>query len=147
MHLHLFSLCMCVCMCVCTCVCMHVCMRVYRCTYGNNWQELVLYFYHVGSCDQTQDFRLGGKCLYPLSHFTGLWTLKEQVFYCQSQQYILTEKNHSKVQDRILLSYRELLSETKASNKHMTRPRDQRRDSLVQQFSTILTLRHFNKFS
>lgn len=65
--------CMYVCMCVYVCVCMHACIRSthmeVRGHLVNLWQS-VLSFHHVGPQIELKFFRLGGKHLYPLSHFT-----------------------------------------------------------------------------
>jgi hypothetical protein len=37
----------------------------------DSFVELVLFFYHVGSVNQTQAVRPGGKCSYLLSHLAG----------------------------------------------------------------------------
>ena len=57
------------------CVCMYVHMSVHAMTWmwssEDSFWELVLTFHHVGLGDQTQAVRLGGKCLYPLTHLEG----------------------------------------------------------------------------
>lgn len=49
--------------------CIHVTVYVRRSE--DNLEELVLSFHYMGSGDQTQVIRLGGKPLYPLSRFAG----------------------------------------------------------------------------
>lgn len=48
------------------CVCMDMCVKVR----GQLW-ELIISFYYVGSGDQNQVLRLGGRHLYLLNHLAG----------------------------------------------------------------------------
>lgn len=49
-----------------------LCVEAYVPTHRSedNLKESVLFFYHVGSENQTEVVRIGGSCLYPLSYFT-----------------------------------------------------------------------------
>lgn len=48
------------------------CLPACPCVYGNNFQELVLSFYPMGSRKQTQISRLGSRLPYPLIHLINL---------------------------------------------------------------------------
>lgn len=52
-------------------VCHDTCLKDGKRLWENHLGEVVLSFYHVGSQDQTQVTRLGGKLLYFQSHVVG----------------------------------------------------------------------------
>lgn len=49
---------------MCRCECTTMCLWMSE----NKFVELILYFCHVGSRDQSKSMRPGEKCLHPLSH-------------------------------------------------------------------------------
>lgn len=49
-------------------VCVHVCHRVHRLRSEDNLWQSVLSFHHVCPGNRTQIMRVGGKCLYQMSH-------------------------------------------------------------------------------
>lgn len=48
--------------------CMRACVLVPLRKSKAHLEQLALFLHYVGPRDPTQDFRLGGNCLYPLSH-------------------------------------------------------------------------------
>lgn len=59
----------------CMYVCGHICGTAYMWKSEDNFQELVLFFNHVGPGAQTQVARSGSRHLYQRSRLTGLRTL------------------------------------------------------------------------
>jgi hypothetical protein len=83
-----------VCVYVCLCLCVFMlCAMLYMWRSEGNIQKLVLSFHHVGSGDQIQFIRIGGKHCYSQCHLAS-----PQLLICSVdgfQQWLLDMRGHS----------------------------------------------------